>query len=48
MKPSEISKTYNKITHLWEREEFDRENGIAQHKKAIKFVKNHGKALDVG
>lgn len=48
MKLSDISKAYNKITHLWEREGFDRENGIAQHKKAIEFVKNRGKALDVG
>jgi len=48
MKPSDIGKAYNQITHLWESEDFNRENGIDQHKRAIEFVKNHDKALDVG
>ncbi|OAI09956.1 methyltransferase type 11 [Methylomonas lenta] len=48
MNPSDIGKAYNKIIHLWESEGFNRENGIDQHKRAIAFVKNRGKALDVG
>lgn len=48
MKPTDIAKAYNQITHLWEREEFNRENGIEQHRRAITFVKNRGAALDVG
>lgn len=48
MKPSEIGKAYDQITHLWEDDKFDRNNGIEQHKRAIAFVKNKGKALDVG
>ena len=48
MKPTDIAKAYNQITHLWEREEFNRENGIEQHRRAIAFVKNRGAALDVG
>lgn len=48
MKPSEIGNAYDQITHLWESEEFDQSNGIAQHKRAISFAKNKGLALDVG
>ncbi|OQK15325.1 methyltransferase type 11 [Methyloprofundus sedimenti] len=48
MNPSDIGMAYNQITHLWKSEDFNRENGIDQHKRAIAFVKNRGKALDVG
>lgn len=48
MNPQEIGKAYDQITHLWEREGFNRENGIGQHKRAISFVKKRGKALDIG
>ena len=48
MNPHDIGKAYDQITHLWEAEDFNRNNGIDQHKRAIAFVKNRGKALDVG
>lgn len=48
MNPKDTGKAYDKITHLWERKSFDRNNGIEQHKRALKFVQNKGKALDVG
>lgn len=48
MKPEDIGKAYNQITHIWDSEKFDMNNGIAQHKKAISFVKNRGNALDIG
>jgi SAM-dependent methyltransferase len=48
MNPKDIGQAYNRITHLWSRESFDRKNGIKQHKRAIAFVKNRGEALDVG
>lgn len=48
MKPSDIGKAYNQITHLWESEDFNKSNGIEQHEKAIAFVEKKGKALDVG
>lgn len=48
MKPTDIGKAYDQITHLWESENFKSDNGIAQHKRALSFVKNKGKALDVG
>ncbi|MCG7587735.1 class I SAM-dependent methyltransferase [Photobacterium sp. OFAV2-7] len=48
MKPTEIGKAYNQITHLWESNDFDINNGIEQHKRAITFTKGRGHALDIG
>lgn len=48
MKPEEIGKAYDQITHLWQRDDFNLENGIAQHRRAITFTEKRGKALDVG
>ncbi|MDD2725654.1 MAG: class I SAM-dependent methyltransferase [Methylovulum sp.] len=48
MKPEDIGQAYNQITHLWESDDFNRSNGIIEHERVIAFVKNRGKALDVG
>lgn len=48
MQPIDTGKAYDQITHLWQREGFDRTNGIAQHEKALSYAKNNGLALDVG
>lgn len=48
MKPIDIGKAYDEITHLWESDGFNMKNGIAQHEKAIAFTKQRGKALDIG
>lgn len=48
MQPEQTGLAYDQITHLWLRDGFDRSNGIAQHQRALAFVKNRGKALDVG
>lgn len=48
MNPIDIGKAYNKITHLWQSDEFDHSNGIKPHERAISFLKNKGLALDVG
>lgn len=48
MKPTEIGKAYNQITHLWESNDFDINNGIEQHKRAVTFAKGRGHALDIG
>ncbi|MBV1889147.1 MAG: class I SAM-dependent methyltransferase [Proteobacteria bacterium] len=48
MKPQEIGKAYDEITHLWEREGFNQKNGIEQHRRALAFANNKGRALDVG
>ena len=48
MNPKDIGKAYDEITHLWQSDKFNRSNGIAQHNRAITFVKNRNFALDVG
>jgi SAM-dependent methyltransferase len=48
MKPTDIGKAYDQITHLWESDGFNRKNGIEQHERAMAFVKTKGYALDVG
>lgn len=48
MKPKDTGQAYDRITHLWESDNFDKNNGIEQHKRAIAFSKNKGAALDVG
>lgn len=48
MKPPEIAKAYDQITHLWQSKKFNRENGIAAHQRALTFVEENGFALDVG
>ncbi|MDO6612159.1 MULTISPECIES: class I SAM-dependent methyltransferase [unclassified Shewanella] len=48
MKPKDIGKAYDQITHLWANETFNMANGIEQHKKAIGFIQKRGNALDIG
>ncbi|SON48920.1 class I SAM-dependent methyltransferase [Vibrio tapetis] len=48
MKPADIGKAYDQITHLWTNESFDITNGVDAHKTAFQFVKHYGKALDIG
>lgn len=48
MNPDKIGKAYDAITHLWERKDFNRLNGVEQHQRALAFVKSKVNALDVG
>jgi len=48
MNPIDIGKAYDKITHLWESEKFNKKNGIDALSRSIEFVKARGHALDVG
>lgn len=48
MKPEEIGAAYDQITHLWQDKQFDKNNGIEQHKRALAFTDTPGAALDVG
>ncbi|OFC71451.1 class I SAM-dependent methyltransferase [Alteromonas confluentis] len=48
MTPEQTGLAYDQITHLWTRDDFNRKNGVAQHRKAIAFAKNKHNALDVG
>lgn len=48
MKPSDQAKNYDKIASHWNGSNFNRNNGIAQHRRALQFVKNKESAIDVG
>lgn len=48
MDPIDIAHAYDTITHLWSSNNFDKNNGIEQHRRAISFANKKGKALDVG
>jgi SAM-dependent methyltransferase len=48
MKPTDIGKAYDQITHLWLSEQFNLNNGMDAHNRALSFVDSRGLALDVG
>lgn len=48
MNPEDLGKAYDQITHLWSSNNFNSDNGIAEHKRALVFTKNKNWALDVG
>lgn len=48
MKPQQTAENYNKIASHWNSDEFNRNNGIAQHKRAIRFAQNKRNAIDIG
>jgi len=48
MTPQEVATSYDAIADRWASEGFSREYGIEQHKRALGFSENRGKALDVG
>lgn len=48
MTPHEVGLAYDKITHLWERKEFDQQRGIPSLTKAMSFNSSAKSALDVG
>ena len=48
MTPDEIAKSYDQLADLWNSHDFPRASGIEQHDRAIAFVKERRRALDVG
>lgn len=48
MTPSEIAASYDQLADQWNSEAFPRDNGIAQHERAIAFLKEKRQALDIG
>lgn len=48
MLPSEIAKSYDQIADRWRSDSFPSSNGIAQHERAIAFLKQKHAALDIG
>ena len=48
MTPEQTGKAYDRITDLWVRKSFNRNNGVDAHRRALAFAPNSGRALDVG
>jgi 2-polyprenyl-3-methyl-5-hydroxy-6-metoxy-1,4-benzoquinol methylase len=48
MNPKDVGKSYDLIAHRWRSDRFPRDNGMAQHEKAVAFTSLRGAALDVG
>lgn len=48
MAPQDVGNSYDQIASHWDSDRFPRENGIAQHERAIAFTDLRGPALDIG
>lgn len=48
MNPIDQANNYNKIAHHWDGPKFNRNNGIEQHKRALKYSKDAGRTIDIG
>lgn len=48
MNPDEVAKSYDLFADHWSSDTFPRQNGIAQHERAIAFVRDKRHALDIG
>lgn len=48
MTPQQTARSYDKLASHWNSDDFNRANGIEQHKRAIRFVSRKGDSLDIG
>ena len=48
MNPADIVAGYDELADFWHGNEFNRTNGVEQHKRALAFCKRRTRALDVG
>jgi SAM-dependent methyltransferase len=48
MTPEQIACSYDQIAQHWDCPEFDCDNGIRQHERALSFLSGRGRALDIG
>lgn len=48
MNPLDIARAYDQIADIWNSASFNRNNGIPQHERALAFLENRRRALDVG
>lgn len=48
MTPKETARSYDQIADHWDSDQFNRENGLSQHKRALQFLKERGSAIDIG
>lgn len=48
MNPLDVAASYDRLAARWDGDDFPRENGIAQHERALAFTTGPGPALDAG
>lgn len=48
MTSQQTAKSYDKLASHWNSGEFNRTNGILQHKRAFRFASRKGNAIDIG
>jgi len=48
MNPREVARSYDQLADLWNSDLFQRSYGIMQHERAIAFLKEKRRALDIG
>jgi 2-polyprenyl-3-methyl-5-hydroxy-6-metoxy-1,4-benzoquinol methylase len=48
MNPQMTAESYDKLASHWNSDEFNRGNGIEQHKRAFRFAGRKRNAIDVG
>ncbi|RBP37779.1 methyltransferase family protein [Roseimicrobium gellanilyticum] len=48
MTPEQVAQSYDQLAPIWNSDDFNRANGIAQHEKAIQFCEDKKTAIDVG
>ena len=48
MKPQETAQSYDKIASHWNSGDFNRDNGLEQHRRALQFLRKKETGLDVG
>lgn len=48
MEPSEIAAGYDQLADVWNSPGFSRDNGIAMHQRALRFLRARRHALDIG
>ena len=48
MTPREIAQSYDQLASHWDGEKFNRQNGIAQHERALQFSPQKRHAIDIG
>ena len=48
MDPKQTAENYDKLASHWNGDQFNRNNGILQHQRAIRFAAKKGSAIDIG
>ncbi len=48
MTPKDIAQSYDRLASHWNSEDFNRQNGLEPHKRALRFLEQRGSAIDIG